>query len=790
MAAIAAADGEAKGAALLHAGGCAIQTDHPGRRQRILDSHQHGIVIRGAEGAVRFGQLACVLAAVLKEVALGGVDVPILYADHLGCKAGVGQGVIQIAKLTFIAVGVGVGAVEAGIEVHKTIPLAKGAAALLERLARQRGEGSTHDLARLRGRIIAGQHPDGVLHAIGVQVADEQQIPAQRLETLPQHLGGGDPQGVAVALTIQRIGAGVVGVILKAGGALGLEVVDHQRQGRIPLGRAELLQQGFAHALIDGNRLAAGVQGLGLLHRQHYEAGGTLWRHAGGPVDESHRNGIGTYGLAIGRGYPAVVIRFIRLSGVEGLDQIGDGGVVAVAVVLYLHQPHHIGIEAGDGADDLGTLLLELRHCQGATVAAGGVGIPAHHCGEEVEHVEAGDPQIPRLGELGGFYPVPAAVVYVTAVDAVARHQPEQVVGVTQRPLQPVEFVADAQVAIFGIEGGIPGQHPIRRLGVRLHHQLILLVAQGPLARLLAQGGKLLGRLDEGRAIREHQVVALAIVIEAEVAGHHQAGLGHQPHLHPLVALQQLVQGLARHRHQVHRREQGYHGLGHHQFIGIYLGLVEVLLHLARDAHLGPRHYGAVGLGAVDEETVRAGRIPVSLRILNEEALVETVYHLSDDATGGMGLLGFKLAGRHQRAAAAGALNGGHGYQLIDRADECRGQSAIAGTIATAAQAAGVILRGGHVFKRRIEGARRISPARGDSGLAAQGHVQGRDAAGHPGRARIHPHLPEAVHYLAAAIEHQSIVTVEHQVAAGLGRLGQDLGVGGRICQHQAGARG
>ena len=39
-----------------------------------------------------------------------------------------------------------------------------------------------------------------------------------------------------MALAIQRIGAGVVGVILEAGGALGLEVVDHQGQGRIPLG--------------------------------------------------------------------------------------------------------------------------------------------------------------------------------------------------------------------------------------------------------------------------------------------------------------------------------------------------------------------------------------------------------------------------------------------------------------------------------------------------------------------------------------------------------------------------
>ncbi len=67
---------------------------------------------------------------------------------------------------------------EAGVEVDKAIPLAK-SAALLEGLARQGGEGGAHDLARLGSRIIVGQHPDGILHAIGVHVADKQQIPGQ-----------------------------------------------------------------------------------------------------------------------------------------------------------------------------------------------------------------------------------------------------------------------------------------------------------------------------------------------------------------------------------------------------------------------------------------------------------------------------------------------------------------------------------------------------------------------------------------------------------------------------------
>lgn len=99
--------------------------------------------------------------------------------------------------------------------------------------------------------------------------------------------------------------------------------------------------------------------------------------------------------------HPGVVIRLVRLGSVQGRHQVGDGGVVAIAVVLYLHQPHHVRIEAGDGADDLGALQLELRHRQGASVAAGGVGIAAHNRGEEVEHVETGDPQIPASASSG-----------------------------------------------------------------------------------------------------------------------------------------------------------------------------------------------------------------------------------------------------------------------------------------------------------------------------------------------------------------------------------------------------
>ena len=256
------------------------------------------------------------------------------------------------------------------------------------------------------------------------------------------------------------------------------------------------------------------------------------------------------------------------------------------------------------------------------------------------------------------------------------------------------------------------------------------------------------------------------------------------------MALQQLAEALARHRHQIHRYRHSPHRLSHYQRIGTELGLVEILLHLARDAHLGARHDGAVGLGAVDEEAVGGGRIPVPLRVLDEEALVETVHHLSDDATGGMGLLGFKLAGRYQRAAAAGALNGRHRHKSVYRTDEGGRLGTITGGIVAAAETAGVILGGGHVFQCRIERAGRISPARADGGLAAQGHVQGRDAARHPGSARIHPDLADTVHYLAAAIEHQGVVTVEHQVAAGLGRLGQDLAAGGGVGQHQAGTGG
>ena len=256
------------------------------------------------------------------------------------------------------------------------------------------------------------------------------------------------------------------------------------------------------------------------------------------------------------------------------------------------------------------------------------------------------------------------------------------------------------------------------------------------------------------------------------------------------MTFQQLTQALPCHRHQIHRSRHGPSGPGHHQLVCVKLGLVEILFHLARDAHLGPRHDGSIGLGAVDKEAVGGGRIAVPLLILNEEALVEAAHHLGHHAAGGIGLLRFKLAGRHQRAAGAWALNGGHRHQAVHRADEGGRLGAIAGAIAAATQATGVIFRGGHIFLRRIEGGGGISPACGDGGLAAQGHVQGRDVARHPGRTRIHPHLAEAVDYLAAAIEHQGIVTVEHQVAAGAVGLGQDLAAGGGVGQHQARARG
>ena len=47
--------------------------------------------------------------------------MPILDADHLGREARIGQGVIPGCRAPLIAVGVGVGAVEAGVEVDKAI---------------------------------------------------------------------------------------------------------------------------------------------------------------------------------------------------------------------------------------------------------------------------------------------------------------------------------------------------------------------------------------------------------------------------------------------------------------------------------------------------------------------------------------------------------------------------------------------------------------------------------------------------------------------------------------------
>ncbi|MNZ54516.1 hypothetical protein D3C78_724180 [compost metagenome] len=483
------------------------------------------------------------------------------------------------------------------------------------------------------------------------------------------------------------------------------------------------------------------------------------------------------------------MILLVRQGGVEGPHQIGDGGVLPIAVVLYLHQPDHIGVEPGDGADDLGALQLELGHRQGASVAAGRVGITPHHCGEEVEHVEARHPQIPRSGQLRGLHPIPAAVIHIHRGDPVVRHQPVEVIGVADGPFQVAQPIADAQIALLGIEGGIPGQDAIRRLGIGLDHQLIQPIALGPLARLLAHGREFLGRLDERRAVGQHQVVALAIVVEAEVAGDHQAGLGHQPHPHPLVALQQGGQALARRRYQIHRRHQAHHGLGHRQGVGAELGLVVILLHLAGDTHLGPGHQPA-GLAALHEQAVGAGGIAVPLRVLDEESFIEAAHDLGYHPAGGIGGLGFELAGRHQRAAITAALNGRYGDQLVHRTGEDRRLCAIAALLAAATQAAHLIPGEALVFRRRVEGGLGPGAPQVDAGLAPQRHIQGRDGAGHPGGARIHPDLAQAVDYLVPPIEHQPIVAVEHQVAAELVGLGQGGGQRRGVGQHQAGAGG
>ncbi len=155
-----------------------------------------------------------------------------------------------------------------------------------------------------------------------------------------------------------------------------------------------------------------------------------------------------------------------------------------------------------------------------------------------------------------------------------------------------------------------------------------------------------------------------------------------------------------------------------------------------------------------------------------------------------MGLLGFKLASQYQRAAAAGALNGRHGHKCLPgrrrwaagyRHRRHRRCSPVPLASSLAAATSSMPDRKGR--------SRRVRPV---LTVALRRRVMSRvetlpDAQAVPG---YHPDLADTVHYLAAAIEHQGVAPVEHQVAARLGRLGQDLAAGGGVGQRQAGPGG
>jgi hypothetical protein len=83
--------------------------------------------------------------------------------------------------------------------------------------------------------------------------------------------------------------------------------------------------------------------------------------------------------------------------GVQAIDQVLDRRVLgARVVVLKFHEADDIGVERGDGADDLGALAAKLKG--GAGTARRREPATSAVAVEVVEHVEAGDLHVATHG--------------------------------------------------------------------------------------------------------------------------------------------------------------------------------------------------------------------------------------------------------------------------------------------------------------------------------------------------------------------------------------------------------
>ena len=169
----------------------------------------------------------------------------------------------------------------------------------------------------------------------------------------------------ALAIVLVRVDA-----VVRAT-ALGLEVVDHQRQHFVVVQQPEALRQRLPVSLI--------AEGAGVLGRRLPGFG-----HHIIAVEQPHGDGVAAQpGLAMGHEAPRRP---------QSLGQFGDRRVRPVAVVLDFHQTDDVRVQRGERRHQLGFLARQLLGVIGA--AGGGETAALAVAVEEVKHIEGGHPQV------------------------------------------------------------------------------------------------------------------------------------------------------------------------------------------------------------------------------------------------------------------------------------------------------------------------------------------------------------------------------------------------------------
>ena len=204
-----------------------------------------------------------------------------------------------------------------------------------------------HEARDLVDEPAVGQDVDGVLLAVGVQVAHDEHVRVARrgldlLDEVEQARGLVDARLVVAALAVALV---CVGADVAGRAALRGEVVDDESELLAVGDRLEGLRERVARA--DPGVVAVGVHVVD--RRPH-------GRDARGLVDDDVldqvRAGVRAdeEGVSAGRG-----------RGVHAVDQVLHGAGGPAAVVLHLDDAEHVRVNRRQRGDDLGALALELR---------------------------------------------------------------------------------------------------------------------------------------------------------------------------------------------------------------------------------------------------------------------------------------------------------------------------------------------------------------------------------------------------------------------------------------------